>query len=175
MRILLFSSLTFQTPTKNKFKKFFCILLFEGTFTSFFEDKKSKRSHKIVEIKVFLTIFGIFCLMIEGSGSGSIPLTNGSGYRRPKNMWIRILIRNIAYKSHFLNFPSFTGTIPSRPTTPVLCIRICSNAEPDPAFYSMRIPIPEAKPMRIHAEPDPGQALPPQKIANILVEKKMPF
>jgi hypothetical protein len=31
--------------------------------------------------------------MIEGagfgSGSGSIPLTNGSGYMRPKNMWIR--------------------------------------------------------------------------------------
>jgi hypothetical protein len=38
-------------------KKFFCILLFEGTFTSFFKDKRSKRSHIIVEIKVFLTIF----------------------------------------------------------------------------------------------------------------------
>jgi hypothetical protein len=38
-------------------KRFFCILLFEGTFTSFFEDKKSKKSHKTVEIKVFLTIF----------------------------------------------------------------------------------------------------------------------
>jgi hypothetical protein len=25
---------------------FFCILLFEGTFTSFFKGKKSKRSHK---------------------------------------------------------------------------------------------------------------------------------
>jgi hypothetical protein len=37
--------------------KFFCILLFEGTFTSFFKGKKSKRSHKRVEIKVFLTIF----------------------------------------------------------------------------------------------------------------------
>jgi hypothetical protein len=30
---------------------------FEGTFTSFFKDKKSKRSHKTVEIKVFLIIF----------------------------------------------------------------------------------------------------------------------
>jgi hypothetical protein len=40
-------------------KKFFCILLFEGSFTSFFNDKKSKRSHKTVEIKVFLTIFGL--------------------------------------------------------------------------------------------------------------------
>jgi hypothetical protein len=38
--------------------------------------------------------------MIEGSGSGSIPLTyrSGSGSRRPKNMWIRwIRIRNTAY------------------------------------------------------------------------------
>ncbi len=31
--------------------------------------------------------------MIEGSGSGSIPLTNGSGSGRTKNMWIR-WIRN---------------------------------------------------------------------------------
>jgi hypothetical protein len=39
-------------------KKFFRRVLFEGTFTSLFKDKKSKRSHKkTVEIKVFLTIF----------------------------------------------------------------------------------------------------------------------
>jgi hypothetical protein len=38
MRILLFSSLTFKMPTKNK-KKFSCVLLFEGTFTSFFKEK----------------------------------------------------------------------------------------------------------------------------------------
>jgi hypothetical protein len=37
--------------------KFFCLLLFEGAFTSFFKDKKSKRSHRTVGIKVFLTIF----------------------------------------------------------------------------------------------------------------------
>jgi hypothetical protein len=35
-----------------------------------------------------------FCLMIEGSGAGPVPLTNGSGSRRPKN--IRIRIRNTA-------------------------------------------------------------------------------
>ncbi len=54
----------------------------------FSKKKKSKRSHKTVEIKVFLTNF---CLMIEVSGSGSIPLTNGSvsGFRMPKNIWIR--------------------------------------------------------------------------------------
>jgi hypothetical protein len=38
-------------------KKFFCLLLFEGTFTSFFKEKQSKRSHKTVGIKVFLIIF----------------------------------------------------------------------------------------------------------------------
>jgi hypothetical protein len=36
--------------------KFICIILFEGTLTSFYKDKKSKRSHKTVKIKVFLNI-----------------------------------------------------------------------------------------------------------------------
>jgi hypothetical protein len=30
----------------KKISKFFCLLIFEGTFTSFFKHKKSKRSHK---------------------------------------------------------------------------------------------------------------------------------
>jgi hypothetical protein len=37
--------------------KFICLLLFEGTFTSFFKENKSKRSHKTVGIQVFLTAF----------------------------------------------------------------------------------------------------------------------
>ena len=41
-----------------------------------------------------------YCMMIEKSGSGSIPLTSGSGSGRPKNMWIRI--HNTALKSLFL-------------------------------------------------------------------------
>jgi hypothetical protein len=80
-------------------KKFSCIVLFEGIFTSFF-NKKLKRSHKTVEIQGFSYYF---CVMIEGSGS--IYLTNGSGSGplRPKNMWIRwirnrIRIRNTARK-----------------------------------------------------------------------------
>ncbi len=44
----------FKRTTKNYF---LCLLLFEGTFTSFFNDKKSKRSNETVGIKVFLTIF----------------------------------------------------------------------------------------------------------------------
>jgi hypothetical protein len=45
-------------------------------------------------------------MMIEGSGagSGSTPLTSGSGSRRPKNIWIwwiRIWIHNTAEKDTF--------------------------------------------------------------------------
>jgi hypothetical protein len=49
--------LDFQGANKKLIKKFFCSLLSEGTFTSFFKDKMSKRSHKTVGINVFLTIF----------------------------------------------------------------------------------------------------------------------
>ena len=46
-----------------------------------------------------------FCMNIEGSGaesgSGSIPLTSGSGSGRPKNMWIR-WIRNTADKTVYI-------------------------------------------------------------------------
>ncbi len=38
-------------------KKFFCSLLFKSTCTSFFNDKKSHKSHNAVGIKIFLTIF----------------------------------------------------------------------------------------------------------------------
>jgi hypothetical protein len=74
----------------NLKKKFFCILLFEGTFTLFFKGKKSKRSHKTLKtVPRNLDLSYYFCLMIEGSGSeaGSIPLTNGSGSgsRRPQH------------------------------------------------------------------------------------------
>jgi hypothetical protein len=50
--------------------------------------------------------------MIEGSGSGSILLTNGSG-SGPKNMWIRrIGIRNTALKS--VRYPSGGGAAGDR-------------------------------------------------------------
>ncbi len=87
-------------PTKSNFYfYFFCLLLFEGTFTFFFQRWKVKKSHKIVGITGFSYYF---CMMIEGSrsGSGPIPLNigSGSGSRRPKNMWIRIRIRNTGYQ-----------------------------------------------------------------------------
>jgi hypothetical protein len=70
-----------------------------------FKDKKSKRSHKTEEIKVFLTFLLDDRRMIQGLGSGfgagsgseSTPLTNGSGSGsgRPKNMWIRNTVLNL--------------------------------------------------------------------------------
>jgi hypothetical protein len=70
------------------FIKFFCLLLFEGTFTSFSKIKSVKEVKKQEESKFFF----LFCLIIEGSGAGSgfTPLTSRSesGSRRPKNMWI---------------------------------------------------------------------------------------
>ncbi len=83
------------------------LLLFDGTFTSFFKDKKSYRSKKTVGINVFYH----FCLMIEGSGLVYLTNGSGSGSRRPKNIWIiriRIWIRNTAWnkiKFFSLNFP----------------------------------------------------------------------
>jgi hypothetical protein len=58
-------------------KKFFCLLLFEGTFTSFFKDKKIQKKSQNSKNQGFSYYF---CLMIEGSGAGSgsghIPLTS---------------------------------------------------------------------------------------------------
>jgi hypothetical protein len=46
-----------QMPTKKIFIKVFLLILFEGTLTSVFKAKNLKRSKKIVEINVFLTLF----------------------------------------------------------------------------------------------------------------------
>ncbi len=44
-----------HSPSKTQM--FVCLLLFEGTYTSFFKDKKSSRSRKRLGIKAFLSIF----------------------------------------------------------------------------------------------------------------------
>jgi hypothetical protein len=68
-------------PTRKFFKMFFCFLLFEVTFTSFFKEKKIQKKSQNSRNQGFSNYF---CLMTERSGSGSKPLTNGSGSGRPK-------------------------------------------------------------------------------------------
>jgi hypothetical protein len=63
------------------------ILPFEATFTSFFKDKSQKEGKNggNQDFSYY------FCLMFEASGS--VPVTNGSGSRRLKNLrilWSRI-------------------------------------------------------------------------------------
>ncbi len=101
IQILLFSSLTFKMPAKNKF--------FYTIFSAY--DFLKLDLHHFSKIKIQKDsqnsrnpgFSNYFCMMIEGSGSvsragsgsGSIPLTSGSGSGswRPKNTWIRIRIR----------------------------------------------------------------------------------
>jgi hypothetical protein len=51
---------------------FFCLLLFEGTFTSFSKEvgHKEVTKHRNKRFSYY------FCLMMEGSGSGSVPLND---------------------------------------------------------------------------------------------------
>ncbi len=85
-----------QWPSRHEPKQIFlvfCLLLFEGIFTSFFQDRrKSYWSHKTVEIKVFLTIFAWWWKDPDLKPDPYLQLTDPGG---PKNLWIlRIRIRN---------------------------------------------------------------------------------
>ncbi len=117
---------------KQIFLKVFCLLLFECTFTSFFEDKRSNRSHRTVgnsRNKVFLTIFAWWLMK---KGSGSIHRKRRSGSRRPKNIWIRritigIRIRNTDYEAPFYIHAFHWGTINEFKEISVYVARICTE------------------------------------------------
>jgi hypothetical protein len=91
IRILLFSSLTFKMPAKNKFfniifSAYYYLKVHLHNFSKIKSQKESQNSRN--------QGFSYYCcMMIEGSESGagsvSIPLTSGSGSGRPQNMWIR--------------------------------------------------------------------------------------
>jgi hypothetical protein len=99
IRILLFSSLTFKMPAKKtnfltQIFAYYYLKLHLHHFSKIKSQKKSQNSRN-------LDFFYYFCMIIEGSESGSIPMTSlsGSGSRMPKNTWIRwirIRIRNTA-------------------------------------------------------------------------------
>jgi hypothetical protein len=68
-------------PTKNSFFKFFCILLFEGTFTSVFKDKSKKgQNSRKYKSRFFL----LFCMLIRirtnNDGSGWPPKKTYGSY-----------------------------------------------------------------------------------------------
>jgi hypothetical protein len=99
IRILIFSSLTFQMPAKNNFLHiFFSTYYFLKLHLHHFSKIKSQKESQNSRNQGFSYYF---CMMIEGSGSragsGSVHLTTGSGSGRPKNMWIRIRIRNTGH------------------------------------------------------------------------------
>ncbi len=92
IRILLFSSLTFKMPAKKLiFSLIFSAYYFLKVHLHHFSKIKSQKGSQNSRNQGFSYYF---CMMIEGSGAGSIPLTGGSGSGRPKNMWIRIRIHN---------------------------------------------------------------------------------
>jgi hypothetical protein len=82
--------------------------------------------------------------MIEGSGSGSIPLTNESGSMRPKNMWIR-WIRYAAHLACLLScYWSRSGCRSwrgrrTRSSCRLPSLRIRSRASPGASRKSVRI------------------------------------
>ncbi len=79
------SSFTFKTPAKQLIKKVCLSIAFWRYILHHFSKIKSQKEvTKQYEWRFFLLFF---CLMIEGSGT-AIPLTNGSGSRRPKNIRI---------------------------------------------------------------------------------------
>ncbi len=95
LRILLFLSLTFNTQ-KNYFSlRFLLITFWRYIHIIFLRSKVIKKSQNSRNQGFSY----YFCLMIEGSGSRSIPLTNGSvsGCRRPKN------IRNLRIQDRIHN------------------------------------------------------------------------
>jgi hypothetical protein len=135
--ILLFSSLTFNMPAKKLifntiFSAYYFLkvhlhhlltfnmpakkLIFNTIFSAYYflkvhlhhfsKIKSQKASQKIRNQGLSY----YFCMIIEGSGSGSLPLTSesGSGSWRPKNMWIRwIRIRRIRLRNTARN-PCFS-------------------------------------------------------------------
>ncbi len=98
------SSLTFQDGNKK-------LCFFQSFFRYYFlnlhlHNYSKIKSHEEVKKQWESRFSYYFCLMIEGSGtvtgSGSLPCTDGSGYRRSKDIRIRIRNRNTGCDSSWM-------------------------------------------------------------------------
>jgi hypothetical protein len=90
IRILLFSSLTFKMPAKNKifntiFSAYYFLKLQLHHFSKIKSQKESQNSRNQGFSYYFYMMIGGSGSR-AGSGSGSIPLTSGSGSGRPKHV-----------------------------------------------------------------------------------------
>ncbi len=85
-----FSSVTFRMPPKNIFCLHFFPLVPVPVKAHLHHYSKIKKVIKKSQNSRNEGFSSCFCLMMEGSRSGSVPLTNGSGSRRPENLQIRI-------------------------------------------------------------------------------------
>ncbi len=89
-------------------QSFFSLLLFEVIFTSVFKDKKSKRSHKIVETKFFLLVLFVDGrIRISRSWSGSVQILTDPDPESPKSYGSHGSDPNPLY-----SVGSSTGTVP---------------------------------------------------------------
>jgi hypothetical protein len=100
-----------KMPTKNfVFSKYFCLLLFEGTFTSISLQRQKVQKKSQNSRNQGYTYF--LCLLMKGSGY--VQIMTGSGSGRPKNILIlRIPIHNNASIA-FLS-PTYTSRISKIP------------------------------------------------------------
>ncbi len=96
----------------------FLLITFWRNFFIIFQKIKSPKKSQNSKNQGFSYYF---CLLIEGSESKFIPLTNGSrsGSGRPQNMWIRwIRIWNTVSKNQFQNAIDFSQGIDSMASMP---------------------------------------------------------
>jgi hypothetical protein len=105
-QVLLFSSLTARTATKNYepifFQNFSAYYFLKINFLHHFLRKKGIRESQNISNQSFSYYF---CLMKEGSGSRPLTNESGSGSRRHKNiriLWIRIKIHNTGFCDFFM-------------------------------------------------------------------------
>ncbi len=116
-----------RCPQKKFYFNGFCFLLFEGTFTSVFIDIETKRSHKIVETKVFLTFLLVDGIRIRIWDARKLTDPDPQHWFFPES----VLTSIFSYCSIFLSILGFTA-FPSI-YSPYFCFMY--SDQPDTSFF----------------------------------------